>query len=196
MEYVILGFLLMRNVTQYDIKRALEQKVSPFFSASLGSIQAALKKLESKGLVRVFETVENGRQKKIYSITDEGRAYFSQWMLTPIAASRMESQAMTKMFFLGLVPPSDRLVICRQIISELEDTVREYKTVQTESGKIVYPEKTRDIAKFQLRTLDLGILQHEQTLAWFRQMESDIESEIDSEIENEIEKEGEVTVHG
>lgn len=191
MEYVILGFLLMRNVTQYDIKRALEQKVSPFFSASLGSIQAALKKLESKRLVQVYDTVENGRRKKVYSITEEGRAYFSHWMLTPVSASRMESQAMTKMFFLGLVSPADRLVICRQIILELENTVREYKTVQIESGKTVFPERTRDIAKFQLRTLDLGILQHEQTLMWFRQMERDIERDIEREIEKEIE----VAVH-
>lgn len=181
----------MRNVTQYDIKRALEQKVSPFFSASLGSIQAALKKLESKRLVQVYDTVENGRRKKIYSITEEGRDYFSQWMLTPVSASRTESQAITKMFFLGLVSPADRLVICRQIIMELEDTVREYKTVQTESGKTVFPEKTKDIAKFQLRTLDLGILQHEQTLMWFRQMERDIEKDMEREIEKEIE----VAVH-
>jgi DNA-binding PadR family transcriptional regulator len=207
LDYVILGFLLMRNVTQYDIKRALEQKVSPFFSASLGSIQAALKKLESKRLVQVNDTVEKGRRKKIYSITDEGRTYFSHWMLTPVSASRMESQAMTKMFFLGLVSPADRLVICRQIIMELEDTVREYTTVQTESGKTVFPEKTKDIAAFQLRTLDLGILQHEQTLAWLRKMESDIEKDMEKDmkknmikdmkkdIQNDINKEIEVEVH-
>jgi len=195
LDYVILGFLLMRNVTQYDIKRALEQKVSPFFSASLGSIQAALKKLESKVLVQVYDTVENGRRKKIYSITEEGRAYFSQWMLTPVSASRMESQAMTKMFFLGLVSPADRLVICRQSILELENTVREYKTVQIESGKTVFPERTRDIAKFQLRTLDLGILQHEQTLMWFRQMEREIERDIERDMKRETEKEIEVPGH-
>src|SRR5664279_2607825 len=133
----------MRSVTQYEIKRALEQKVSPFFSASLGSIQAALKKLIGNGHIEVFETVENGRNKKIYSVTSTGKTYFLQWMMALSAPSRIESESITKVFFMGLVSASDRLVIVRQIISELENTVREYEDTQAEYSEKVFPEQVR-----------------------------------------------------
>lgn len=36
---------MVMSMSQYDIKMALEQRVSPFYSSSLGSSQPALKKL-------------------------------------------------------------------------------------------------------------------------------------------------------
>jgi DNA-binding PadR family transcriptional regulator len=168
----------MRSVTQYELKRALEQKVSPFFSASLGSIQAALKKLLRNGHIEVFETVENGRNKKIFSITSTGKTYFLQWMMALSPPSRIESESITKVFFMGLVSASDRMVIVRQIISELENIVREYEDKQAEYSEKVFPEKVRNIVKYQMKTLDLGIIQQVQTLAWFRKIEKGIMVEI------------------
>ncbi len=178
MEYVILGFLLMRTVTQYELKRALEQKVSPFFSASLGSIQAALKKLTGSGHIEVIETVENGRNKKIYSITGSGKIHFMQWMMSMSPPSRIESESITKVFFMGLLPASDRMVIVLQIIREMENTVREYEKAQAEYSVKVFPEQVSNIAKYQLKTLDLGMIQQVQTLAWFREIKKEIEVEI------------------
>src|SRR4030095_4213922 len=98
LEFVILGLLMIRHLTQYDIKNALQQKVSPFFSASLGSIQAALKKLESNGHIEFHEAVENGRRKKIYTLNAKGKQHFLDWMLSSIAPSRLDSDVTTKLF--------------------------------------------------------------------------------------------------
>ncbi len=48
MEYVILGFLMIRALSQYDLMKVLKEEVSPFYKPSLGSLQNALKKLEKK----------------------------------------------------------------------------------------------------------------------------------------------------
>ncbi|WP_025025397.1 PadR family transcriptional regulator [Caldalkalibacillus mannanilyticus] len=64
MEFVILGLLMIRQMSQYDIKKILQQKISPFFSPSLGSIQSALKKLMDNGHIELDEVVEGGRQQK------------------------------------------------------------------------------------------------------------------------------------
>jgi DNA-binding PadR family transcriptional regulator len=90
MEFVILGLLMIRGLSQYDIRKALQQKVSPFYSASLGSIQAALKKLEGNGHIEINEVIENGRGKKIYTINHTGRQYFMDWMLSSIAPNRLD----------------------------------------------------------------------------------------------------------
>ncbi len=177
MEYVILGFLLIRNLTQYDIKAALEKKVSPFFSASLGSIQAALKKLENNVHVEVYETVENGRKKKIYSITGTGKTHFMTWMLSYVLPNKTEHEVTTRLFFLGLMQPSERLNICKSIICELENKVKEFKEGRSESAQMRVPEQLVDIVKFQLKTLDLGLYYYTQILEWFRNFYLELEGE-------------------
>ncbi|MGM0877777.1 MAG: PadR family transcriptional regulator [Bacillota bacterium] len=127
MEFVILGFLMIRNLTHYELKNVLQQKVSPFFSASLGSIQAELKKLEINGHVEFNEVVKNGRRKKIYAINDLGRQYFLDWMLTSIAPNQLEQDAATRLLFLGLMSSSDLLAVNQEeIIKQLESTVQDW----------------------------------------------------------------------
>lgn len=177
-EYVILGFLLLRSLTQYDLKKVLETKISPFFSASLGSIQAALKKLEGNAHVAMQETVVNGRRKKLYSITASGQVYFMSWMRSPVSSRRIESDAATRIFFLGLMPPSDRLAICRVIVDELEKTVKEYIGTQVQITHKEIPEAVKDIAKYQMKTLDMGLYNYTQMLSWFKNLYKEIEVEI------------------
>jgi len=178
MEYVILGFLLLRSLTQYDLKKVLKTKVSPFFSASLGSIQAALKKLEGNSHIEMQETVVNGRRKKIYSITGSGQTYFMAWMLSPVSVRRLESEAATRVFFMGLLPQSDRLTICRIIVDELEKTVKEYQDTQLEITHRQIPESAKDIAVYQMKTLDMGLYYYTQMLAWFTNLYMEIEVDI------------------
>ena len=73
---------------------------------------------------------------------------------------------------MGLLPASDRMVIVLQIIREMENTVSEYEKAQAEYSVKVFPEQVSNIAKYQLKTLDLGMIQQEQTLAWFREITS------------------------
>jgi DNA-binding PadR family transcriptional regulator len=177
MEYVILGLLLIRSLTQYDMKNALEKKVSPFFSASLGSIQAALKKLESNGHVEFTEIVERGRRKKIYLITELGRQYFMDWMLSAITPTRLEQDVTTRLFFLGFMSPADRRSIILAVVSQLEANVLDYQASSNQANPQVVPKHLEDIVKYQLKTLDLGLFYHQSMLAWFKQFLTELEED-------------------
>lgn len=179
MEFVILGFLMIRNLTQYDLKNALQQKVSPFFSASLGSIQAALKKLEINGHVEFNEVVENGRRKKVYAINDQGRQYFLDWMLSSIAPNQLEQDAATRLFFLGLMSSSERLAVNQEIIKQLESTVQDFEAASIESQQKAVPQQFEDVVKYQLKTLDLGLFYHKCMLEWFRNFLTEMEANLD-----------------
>lgn len=48
LEYIILGFLLSKDLTGYDLKQRMAKSTSFFFDASFGSIYPALKRLEAK----------------------------------------------------------------------------------------------------------------------------------------------------
>jgi DNA-binding PadR family transcriptional regulator len=74
LKYVILELLRDRPMHGYEVMRDLEDRSSGCYSASPGSVYPTLQLLEDEGYVRSEQ--ENGR--KIYSITDEGRAFLDQ----------------------------------------------------------------------------------------------------------------------
>ncbi|WP_433943769.1 PadR family transcriptional regulator [Paenibacillus sp. SN-8-1] len=177
MVYVILGLLMIRKLSQYDIRGVLRRKVSPFFSASLGSIQAALKKLESQGYIECHEVSENGRRKKIYSINPSGTQHFMEWMLSPVVPGRMEQDVTTRLFFLGLMTKTERLTILKQVIDQLEVSVREFETAFQEANQKEIPSHLTDIAAYQFKTLKLGLYHHQSMLEWFTKLTKELEAE-------------------
>ncbi|MNS06735.1 Transcriptional regulator PadR-like family protein [compost metagenome] len=181
MVYVILGLLMIRRLSQYDIRSVLRQKVSPFFSASLGSIQAALKKLESQGHIECHEVTENGRKKKIYSINQSGTQYFMDWMLSQIAPSRLEQDVTTRLFFLGLMTKAERLTILNIVILQLEASVHEFEAAFLEANQKEIPDHLNDIAAYQLKTLELGLYYHQSMLEWFTKLSKELEEQLNGE---------------
>ncbi len=75
LKYVILQLLDEKPRHGYEIIKALEDRFAGTYSPSAGTVYPTLTLLEDLGYARV--TVEEGG-KKIYSITDEGRAYLAQ----------------------------------------------------------------------------------------------------------------------
>jgi DNA-binding PadR family transcriptional regulator len=175
MEYVILGFLLLKSFTQYDLYKALQKKVSPFYSPSLGSIQSALKKLEILHYIDVDKRIENGKNKNVYTIEDAGKVYFKSWMLQDLSTTKFEVEASTKLFFLGLFSKEDRKKVVDTIISFLDSLVQSFEQDETEYlKKEVEPEKYL-IAKYQLKTLSLGKYNYRQSLEWFINLRKEME---------------------
>lgn len=171
MENIILGFLLMKNLSQYEIKKALEKKPSPFISASLGSIQAALKKLLAKGHITMQATMENGRKKNIYQITDSGKNSFHEWMLMEIDEYNFDHLLMTKLFFLGLLPLENQQKFVNNIINQLNEINKELRSVAVSDELLAHP-----LAKFQFKTLDLACENYKQTLKFFTNLKKELEN--------------------
>ncbi|WP_020620635.1 PadR family transcriptional regulator [Paenibacillus daejeonensis] len=177
MIYVILGFLMIRPLTQYELKRALERKISPFYSASLGSIQSALRKLEELGWVTVSETLDGRRRKKIYTNTDTGKQTMLTWMLEPIPPQRMEQDAATKLFFLGHLEPQQCLTVVTDIVRQLEQTMSDYETAAAIESRRQISADVGSIARYQLHTLKLGLLHYQAMLDGFRQVQHELQAE-------------------
>lgn len=178
MEYVILGFLMLRSVTQYEVLQALQQKVSPFYSASLGSIQAALKKLQSSGYITMKKEVVGGRKRNLYTITSLGKDAFKAWMHDDMTESRFESEVSTKLFFMGTLPYQEQLDVIARIIGFLESLVFEMN-----HAKLLFQEKSYDkafeeVVSYQFKTLDLGVHHYQSTLAWFEKLFEEKQNQI------------------
>jgi DNA-binding PadR family transcriptional regulator len=75
LRYVILQLLEEKPRHGYEIIKALEERFGGMYTPSAGTVYPTLTLLEDMGYARV--TVEEGG-KKVYSITDEGKAYLAQ----------------------------------------------------------------------------------------------------------------------
>ena len=74
MKYALLELLQERPMHGYEMMKALEERSHGFYTPSAGSIYPTLQMLEDRGLVTVTE-VEG---KKVYSITEEGKAFLNE----------------------------------------------------------------------------------------------------------------------
>lgn len=174
MEYVLLGFLMIRALSQYDMYQALSRKVSPFYSASLGSIQTTLGKLEKKGFVTVEKIEENGRKKNLYTLTNQGKAAFNKWMLEDFSEQKFEVQFQTKLFFLGHLCHDDRIKVVEKAMGFIESAIMDFKL---EDGKYQDLKDQSDLLKYQLKTLDLGRTGYESTLDWLIKLRREMEAQ-------------------
>lgn len=81
LKYVILGLLMNKPMSGYDIYKEFEEALVEFWSAKHSQIYPELKKLVKEGLIEYETQVTEGKMvKKLYSITEEGKKDFIIWL--------------------------------------------------------------------------------------------------------------------
>ena len=73
-KYVILKLLSDKPMHGYEVMKALEEETSGCYKPSPGSVYPTLQWLEDEGLVSAADVAG----KKVYSITDSGRAFLEE----------------------------------------------------------------------------------------------------------------------
>ena len=201
MDKIILGILMLHRMTAYELRNFIKNNFKSMYSDSLGSIQAALKKLFELEMVTFEELVEKGVNKKRYSITETGREALIEWIKIPINTSKTKNYDFGKLFFMGYVSKKDQKTLIDKIILSLEKEyealkkLKESIDVEEESEEIEnylladieYKERIknldkgkelieniREISKFTLATLDYGIDVTAFNIEWFKKLKKKI----------------------
>ena len=96
-----LGVLMLGRASGYEIKKHFEEgPFAHFHAAGFGSIYPALNALKAEGLVTCVEMEQDGRpDKKVYSITENGREALRRALHKSPAADSVRSEAIFMMFF-------------------------------------------------------------------------------------------------
>ena len=131
MDKLILGLLMLKRLTVYELRGAVKQYFQSMCSDSLGSIRVAVKKLRDAGLVTCEEYVEKSVNKKQYSITDKGRKEFLDWVHTPADISRFKNMELAKLLFMGFVSDKKRLPLLDEIIASLQKKLSKLLAIQS-----------------------------------------------------------------
>jgi len=127
-----LGVLSMGNASGYEIKKRLEDGFTHFYDASYGSIYPALNRLQQEGLVDCTREAQSKRpDKKVYSLTPEGRLYLVRELSGELGPDRVRCEFMVAMLFADLLPAShianlidDRLDRHRALVNELDNKMQ------------------------------------------------------------------------
>jgi DNA-binding PadR family transcriptional regulator len=137
------------------------------YSDSMGSIQAAIKKLLKQGHIIFAEHVDNGKNKKTYSITDLGKKHFMNWLITPIKSGLTPNKMLTKLYFIGMLSSEERGPLITSYIDMLHKKMETLASVQQKAKNVVLKDELKDIAYFQLETIQLSIDTLQFEIDWY-----------------------------
>ena len=161
MEKVLLGMLMGRPFTGYEMRKKMELSTKFFFSTSQGSINPAFKRLKKNGFVTVEEDVSNGRLRKLYTITDSGREYFKEWLNSKVLVSKVKNDMLLRLFFFPHISNDERISILENYLSELKIHIDTLKNL----GNI--PQVRDNCNEYEVATMEFGIGYYSFTHDWY-----------------------------
>ncbi|GKU76453.1 PadR family transcriptional regulator [Paenibacillus sp. L3-i20] len=98
---VILGILMKRSLTGYEIKGLFEDVFSFFYSSSFGTIYPVLNRMEKENLIKKEVVIQSGKpNKNIFTITQYGKERFNNYLNSPLEADEgTKSDFLMRLYF-------------------------------------------------------------------------------------------------
>lgn len=177
MDNIILGLLLLSSRTIYQLHERIDKGLNMIYSSSMGSIQAAIKKLLNHGYIRYEELVENGKHKKLYSITESGKQKFLQWVSSPIGVQSSKNPELAKLYFMGFTNQENREKQLQEYIVHLTEQYDALKTICDEAENISVPNQLMEIFYYQLAAAQYGRDFMKFNIEWYQKFLEKIKGE-------------------
>ena len=103
-QYAILGLLSGQPLSGYDLKKIISDSDIFYWSGNNNQIYNSLVRLHEDGLVtQEIQYQENLPARKVYTITDKGRADLRQWVLTTPELPELHSPFLIQLAFTGVL---------------------------------------------------------------------------------------------
>lgn len=163
LDCVILGLLSHEELTGYEIKKRMDTTLKYFWSASYGSIYPTLTYLTERGLVTKRECTDHGRNKLIYTITEDGKRYLLQWLEMPAEKDELRYETLLKLFF-GREAGSVQTI--RHIDTFKEKIERELPYLLAVEQTLEQITSEDETHKYYLLTVMFGIKTYRAYLEW------------------------------
>lgn len=169
MKNVLLGFLLHKDMTGYDLRKELQRGTGYFYDSSYGSIYPALKKLEENKFIQVTSVTNKSKVKKVHTITEEGIKEFNNWLSKPAEEFKLKYEFLAKIFF-----SSERDDL--ETIEAIEFHIHEL-TISKKEMELTYENIKEYCDRYQLYTLNFGIEYVAFLIRWCKDLIKDISKE-------------------
>ncbi|CAG7646011.1 hypothetical protein PAESOLCIP111_05078 [Paenibacillus solanacearum] len=177
-ELFVLGELMTGEKHGYMLQEILKNAAGPGRQISSGTLYPLLSRLVDSGLIllRHEEESEGGRLRKVYALTEAGRARFHELMVEPIE-SHADSERLVnfKMVYFQYVTKDVRLACLKQYLAHLQ-AIRTY--VKNFEAQLLKHRPEPAMQRVQLlRVFDHRLHVGEADISWVTQEIKRIEGE-------------------
>ncbi len=155
LKHGILGLLNYGDMTGYDIMRVFKNSLSYFWKAQTSQIYRELQNLKNMNWVTSSDVEQEGKpDKKLFSITKEGKKELNRWLLEENTGLETKSPLLMKTFFRG-----ER---------NIDENIDFFKNVQKDCSKII---SNSEIPLEQIKLYEKNIKDSKKALYWKMTME-------------------------
>jgi DNA-binding PadR family transcriptional regulator len=173
MDCAILGLLSNESLTGYQIKNRMDTKLKYFWRASFGSIYPTLNSMVQNGMITKLETKENGRDKIIYTITEDGRNHLKEWLFEPVKKDELRYETLLKLFFGSEIGKDNTLAHVTKFKEKIEIELADLEHIASRLEQI---KDTEDAHLYYLLTAKFGIKAYRAYLEWCGETEEALKS--------------------
>ena len=168
LKYAILGLINQKDMSGYELTQQFESALCEFWTANHSQIYPELKKLTQEGSIKYqVEISGNILEKKIYSITEQGRKEFMEWMEKdePMEPTPKEIFRL-RVFFSNRIEPGKRKNLMENQLLQHQRRIRHLKNNQTKFEGL--PQNNTD--EFSDYLVLLGaIMREEMMISWLEE---------------------------
>jgi DNA-binding PadR family transcriptional regulator len=169
LSHAILAALINQPHSGYDLAKRFDGSSGFFWHASHQQIYRELSKLEAHSWVQAEYIEQDGRpNKKIYSITDTGKAELRAWITKPSKVNAIKDELLIKLFAGHTVP---RELILQEIKQHYRQHRASLETYQTQAQ--AYSQNLHQLSeaqKFQYAALRAGVHYEMARLTWLEEV--------------------------
>jgi PadR family transcriptional regulator, regulatory protein AphA len=167
LEFAILGFLSYHPYTGYDLKKIFDTSIRHFWTADQSQIYRTLARLTENGLAEMEKVPQDDRpDRKVYSITDNGRTELLRWLSGPTPMGEPRSAPLIQVFFAGQLSDAEVLEKFEAYAAIMRAILGLYDQVPGQLGPFQQEITSPREHFFWLLTLENGITSMRANLAW------------------------------
>ena len=169
LDHILLG-LLRDPATGYDLKNTFGQGVRHFWSAELSQIYPTLKRLEQRRMLRSrLEPSPKGPKRRVYTLTDEGRAELLRWIGAGPAIGTERFAYLAQLYFMDALGDIHRTrAFMAALRDHLSGWLAELQAVERDvtGAHGDAPERYSDTGFHRFATLRMGIHSIASKVTW------------------------------
>lgn len=169
LSHGLLGLLNYTDMTGYELAKTFNDSLCFFWQAQTSQIYRELNKLEKQGLLSSRIQLQTDKpNKRIYSITEAGKAQLKQWLESamPDEMAPTRSEVLLRLFFSAQRSTEENIAALKHIVASYQKQIsalRETAGVIDQYKAVARSEK--DLLYWTF-TADFGLAHSEMVVAW------------------------------
>jgi PadR family transcriptional regulator, regulatory protein AphA len=168
-QYAILGLLSWQPLSGYDLKKLFTDSAILYWSGNNNQIYKALLQLHAEGLVtQEIQYQEYLPAKKIYTLTEKGRADLKAWVLSTPELPEFHNNFLIQLTWADLLTDEE----LDALLKRYEEEVQVQLLMQKEKASRMEPSSARtrrEVYLWEMTSKNI-ISVYENELAWVRQV--------------------------